>query len=57
MKKTYINPKIRIVELRARHLLSGSGPNGGSQSNPGMSPSMGSAPRFKVFYDEEDEDF
>lgn len=53
MKKTYINPKIRIVELRARHLLSGSGPNGGSQSNPNMS----SAPRFKVFYDEEDEDF
>ena len=53
MKKTYINPKIRIVELRARHLLSGSGPGADSQSNPNMS----SAPRFKVFYDEEDEDF
>lgn len=53
MKKTYINPKIRIVELHARHLLSGSGLTSDGQSNPKVS----SAPRFKVFYDEEDEDF
>ena len=55
MKKTYINPKIRIVELRARHLLSGSGPNGGSQSNPNMSPRMSSAPRFMEVDDEYDD--
>ena len=54
MKKTYIIPKIIIVGLRPRHLLSGSdGPTGNSQSNPNVS----SAPRFKVFYDEEEEDF
>ena len=52
MKKTYIIPKIIIVGLRPRHLLSGSGPGPGSQTNPNVS----GAPRFKVFYDEE-EDF
>ena len=37
MKKTYMNPKIEIVEIEDQQLLAGSLPTGSTPTDPGSS--------------------
>ena len=49
MKKTYMNPKMEIVEIKAQQLLAGSTvPTGTTPTNPNVSdaPAMGDVPEY-----------